>query len=87
MCGDDAPLSAYANRFGALAVLSTIGPSPPHPSPGSSISAEALPLPLPSTITFYNKGHPESRVATYMKFLPSDIPDLGSHGCLSVTIQ
>ncbi|CAK7272218.1 hypothetical protein SEPCBS119000_005008 [Sporothrix epigloea] len=58
MCGDELPVSAYAHRFGALAVMSPAVSTPSSTSPGEVAS-------LSGSIAFYNDTDHDSSVATH----------------------
>ncbi|OAA56540.1 hypothetical protein SPI_07547 [Niveomyces insectorum RCEF 264] len=87
MCGEELPASAYADRFGALAVLSS-----PMASPDTSVDASPRSTPddcwaFSGRIAFFNDNDNDCQVATHMRFSPSQPLDPRRSGFLSVHIH
>ncbi|EPE08622.1 hypothetical protein F503_04209 [Ophiostoma piceae UAMH 11346] len=79
MCGNDLPASAYAHRFGALAImrpsaqtLSALSSSSAVSSPSSSPKRDLEQLsPLAGSVSFFNENDHGCHIATHVHFSPS----------------
>ena len=87
MCGNDLPVSAYAHRFGALAVMN---------SPAQSVSSSSSSV-VAGTISFFNEIDHGCHIATHVRFSPSgpvpvcplilNIGSSGSFGSIAFTLD
>ncbi|CAK7203752.1 hypothetical protein SEUCBS139899_006499 [Sporothrix eucalyptigena] len=83
MCGEELPASAYAHRFGALAVM-----SPPIPSTSSSPKFRAEETAsLSGSIAFFNDTDHDMPVATHVQFSPSRALPTGGRPSLLISIH
>lgn len=102
MCGKELPASAYAHRYGAVAIMS---PSPSHsPSASATSSPDSSPMMGPDQVTslagsvnLFNESDPDCSVATHVSFSPTGVVPMcplllsigssGYFGSISMTLD